>query len=287
MLASFRSPPETLIGSGEYLLYGDITREWGHWIIEQFINQKYLTGTASQFGIAEIYADVMDKIEKLYDHKLSYDDIKLNSRKISKLVYSQVQLFNQASNMQARRSISLEMKENLLNTFGPKPRCWLTGYEFSEEVIENFISSSGKGTTDLVLPRYIDQYLPIGRKARDITIEVDHLYPYSLGGKDELDNYRLVCGWSNAVKSNYITAYSGSSGHLNQNEYYPRSYYYWALRSIGLKRKCEVKGCTNTIENSQLTVCSSWGEDMLITPASMKVVCKEHSITRHDRYIKR
>jgi 5-methylcytosine-specific restriction endonuclease McrA len=33
-------------------------------------------------------------------------------------------------------------------------------------------------------------------------LQVDHITPYSLGGKTEVDNGQTMCGWCNRLKSN-------------------------------------------------------------------------------------
>ncbi|MFE8729754.1 hypothetical protein, partial [Aeromonas hydrophila] len=60
--------------------------------------------------------------------------------------------------------------------------------------------------------------------------------------------------------------------------------YYWVLRLIGLRRKCEHPGCNKTIENCELRVRSSLGKSKLITPLNMQVVCEEHD-DLDDRFV--
>ncbi|WP_068714518.1 HNH endonuclease [Vibrio tritonius] len=279
-LASLKTP-DILLGIRKDIIQGDITREWLRWIIEQFVDYSHI---GTNCTIVKVYSDIYSCIDKLIGLQEN-DDYKINiSKQLSKLVLSRMEKLNKSSR---RKSISNEVKRDLIDIYssGDSLRCWLTGYEFSPEAIFNFDAPKSE-RVNLKLPEFVDRLKPIGLNESDLRIEVDHLYPFSLGGKDDIDNYRLICGWANRVKSNHITAYSPGN-RLNQNSgFWPRSYYYWLLRLIGLRRKCEYPGCKNNLGNSELTVESIFGPTKNITPASMRVVCREHSVLP-NRYIKR
>jgi hypothetical protein len=272
--------PDYLIGPRVDLLQGDISREWFKWIVDQFVDNSFFSKTINFF---QIYADVNNSIEFLIGNQKDQEDKKEITNLISKMVEERIVFLN--SEDRRRKSISINIKEDLLKIYGPKPRCWLTGLKFSDEAIFNFTAKK-INKVNLNLPLYVDKYRPIGGNERDLSIEVDHLYPFSYGGKDDLDNFRLICGWANRVKSNHVTGYSTGTRVSGASKIYPNSFYYWVVRAIGLKRKCEVFNCQNNINNSELTICSQLGDTKAITPVSMKIICKHHD-TRGGRYIPR
>ncbi|KUJ00071.1 HNH endonuclease domain-containing protein [Vibrio sp. MEBiC08052] len=274
-------PPDMLMGIRRDLLQGDISREWVKWVIEQFIDHKYLKSNCSYVWI---FSDIYKNIESLIGLQAS-NEVKMDIAKIiSKLVKDRIDWIKSEY---SRKSFSVKLKEDLLDAYMSegKVRCWLTGYEFSKDAIFNF-QSTKSDKVKINLPEYVDRIRPIGLTENDLRIEIDHLYPYSLGGNDSLDNYRLVCGWANRVKSNNISGYSLGTKINQKVGIWPKSYYYWIIRLIGLRRKCEEKGCKNHLGNSELTVESIFGPDKAITPTSMKVVCYKHS-KLPNRFIKR
>lgn len=273
-------PPEVLMGVRRDIMQGDISREWCKWIVEQFIDDRFLQ---KECTFPFVYSEVSECLKLLFGMQYSYDERQEIAIHISNLVIERVGHIN--AEKKRRSGITKGIKESLLAIYGEQPRCWLTGYKFSQEALHNFTASKNE-KLPLILPKYIDKYKPIGVIDRDICIEIDHLYPFSLGGDDSLDNFRLICGWANKVKSNHISGYSKGTRESPKNELHPKRYYYWALRLIGLRRKCEADGCDKTINNAELTVCSSIGPTKIINPISMKVVCREHD-TLASRFIKR
>lgn len=272
--------PDYLIGPRVDLLQGDISREWFKWIVDQFVDKSFFSKTTNYY---KIYADVKQSIEFLVGNQKNCDDKNEITRLISNRVEERINFLNLEE--RRRKAITLSVKEDLLSIYGPKPRCWLTGLEFSNDALFNFTAKQADKVS-LKLPTYVDKYRPIGVNERDLSIEVDHLYPFSYGGEDDLSNYRLICGWANKVKSNHVTGYSPGTKVSGASKLYPNNFFYWVIRALGLKRKCEVPGCTNHIGNSELTICSHIGDTKAITPVSMKVVCKQHD-TRAGRYVKR
>lgn len=274
-------PPDLLMGVRRNMMHGEIVREWSKWIIEQFIDENHLNENAS-FG--EILKDVYFTLDSLVGGQVSGDDKKSIAKILSQMVLNRIRQITIAK--KRRVNLSSQTKGSLLGIYGPRPRCWLTGYQFTDEAIHNFTACKNEHRV-LKLPAFIDRYKPMGLCERDLTIEVDHLYPFSLGGTDDIDNYRLVCGWANSVKSNHVTGYStGTRADISEN-LFPKRYYYWVVRLIGMRRKCEISGCTNHIGNDELTVRSSLGNSKIVTPISMQVVCQEHASLLVGRYISR
>lgn len=276
---SHMSFPDSFLGPRRDLLKGDMYREWGRWFIEQFIDERYLTnGTSYVEMLRDVYTIVNSIVGWTYDEKSRKEIAGI----ISKYVMKRVN-FCVSDNTKRRKLTKLD-KHDLLYFLGSSPRCWMTGLLFQETAIDIFL---GDREAKIKLPSFVDKYMPIGINERHLMIEVDHLYPFTLGGSDDLDNYRLICGWANIIKSSQTSIYSRGtlftreiSTYLNVNNYY------WALRTIGLKRKCECADCNKTLENSQLTISSFHGQGKLVNPISMKVFCYDHA-DKGNRFISR
>lgn len=271
-------PPELLMGVRKDLLQGDIYIEWFRWIVEQFIEREYLHKAPS---FPFVFESIHKEISVLVGMQISDEQKIFLSKHISRLVIDRVSIYHNKKS--TRKAISLETKLSLLDIYGKKPRCWLTGYQFTDEAIFNFTEPKSEHLA-LKLPVYVDRLRPIGLNERDISIEVDHLHPFSQGGADDIGNYRLACGWANKIKSDSTTGYSAAQKHISMGSYSSNGLYYWVLRLIGLRRKCEHPGCNKTIEHNELRVRSSLGKSKLINPLNMQVVCEDHD-DLDDRYI--
>lgn len=271
--------PDSFLGPRRDLLKGDMYREWGRWFIEQFIDEKYLiNGTSYVEVLYDVYAIVGQIVGWSYDEK--------NKREIAGVISQYVvnRVKYCIKDGIKRRKITNYEKLDLLNILGVQPRCWMTGLLFSEQAIEAFL---GNKSAVIPLPAFVDKYMPIGVTQRHLKIEIDHLYPFSLGGNDDIDNYKLICGWANIMKSSQTSIYGrGTLFRKELSEYLNVNNYYWALRAIGLKRKCECDSCHKTLDNSQLTISSFHGAGKLINPISMKVYCYDHA-DKKGRFVSR
>lgn len=268
--------PEQLLGRRKDLLRGDIHREWGRWFIEQFMDEKYYK---KEINYPMVWIDVKEILDNILGWEYEDEKKKYIARVITQYVIEQVELSKKS---RKRNVISLDDKNFLLSLHNKQPRCWLTGVPFSENAIDTFLGYRYKS---IDLPSFIDRYLPIGVIEQHLLIEVDHLYPLHSGGDNELDNYKLICGWANRVKSSQISLYMKGTGAIaTQNLGIDN--YYWALRAIGMRRRCEHPGCNATLDNASLTIESYHGQGKLINPISMKVLCYDH-IQDKERFIKR
>ncbi|EFO5516625.1 hypothetical protein HN069_000793 [Salmonella enterica] len=270
--------PDPMLGFRRDLLKGDMYREWGRWFIEQFIDVKYLS---SNVTYPEIFYDVFRIIDTICGWTYDRTDKMEVSGIISRYVLQRVNIITESNK---RRRVSLSERRELLDLLGEKPRCWLTGMPFSPEAIAIFL---GERDVKIKLPDYVDKYMPIGLVERDLKIEVDHLYPFALGGDDSIENFRLICGWANMVKSSQVSMYGRGTKYTKSiRPYQSIDNYYWAIRTLGLKRKCECDGCKNNLENSLLTISSFHGAGKIINPISMKIMCYEHAY-ENDRFVLR
>jgi len=158
---------------------------------------------------------------------------------------------------------------------GDPPRCWLTGYKFTNDAIDRFLGDSSVVPSPLT---FVDIYKRQGLVSRDLQIEIDHLHPFSLGGGDE-DNLKIVCGWANSNKGAKVSLY-GASGLAVQAKIGGRSLFlpqpYWVIRLIGSVRKCEhEEGCENDIGSVELTVAPSL-KSGIPNPIGLRVCCPSH-----------
>lgn len=268
--------PDQLLGRRKDLLRGDIHREWGRWFIEQFMDEKYYK---NNINYPIVWKDVKNILNNILSWDYEEEKIKNIAKIITKYVLDQVYL---ARASRKRKVLSYRDRGFLLSLFKEQPRCWLTGIPFSENAIDKFL---GHGSRDIILPDYIDKHLPIGTIEQHLSIEVDHLYPLYYGGTNEIENFRLICGWANRVKSSQVSFYMKGTGDIGSQKIGIDNYY-WALRAIGMRRKCEHHNCNATLENSPLTIESYHGEGKIINPISMKVLCYDHIMDK-ERFVKR
>ncbi|AEN63237.1 hypothetical protein Entas_0483 [Enterobacter soli] len=268
--------PDQLLGRRKEILRGDIHREWGRWFIEQFMDERYFI---ENINYPKVFLEVNAILKNILSWDFEEDKVKTLARIITKYVLDQVQF---VKSTRKRKVLDNKDKSFLLSLYSSQPRCWLTGLPFSDNAIDLFL---GYEPGPIMLPEFVDKYLPIGLLQQHLTIEIDHLYPFHCGGDDDFANFKLICGWANRVKSSQISFYMKGTGNVGKSNI-GLDNYYWALRAIGMRRKCEHPNCTATLENSPLTIESYHGEGKIINPISMKVLCYDH-IQDKERFIKR
>lgn len=159
--------PDYLMGPRVDVLQGDISREWYKWIIDQFLDKKFFTGRLNFF---EIFQDVQKSIEVLVGNQKDADDKNAIAKEISNMILNRVQFLT--SDLERRRSMGISVKEDLLDIYGPNPRCWLTGFEFSDKALSNFTAKTNE-KVKLDIPKFVDKFRPIGTIERDLSIEID------------------------------------------------------------------------------------------------------------------
>ena len=144
--------PDYLLGVRRELLQGDISREWTHWIVEQFFDVDYLNQEAT---FPKVCGDVQESLDYLVGQQLSDDD-KIN---LSEVITEHLIKKIERENTEKRRPpITQKIRKELISIYGDRPRCWLTGYQFSSQAVEKFIDSDPR---ELPLPLYVDKYMPI------------------------------------------------------------------------------------------------------------------------------
>jgi hypothetical protein len=79
------------------------------------------------------------------------DDDKIN---LSEVITEHLIKKIERENTEKRRPpITQKIRKELISIYGDRPRCWLTGYQFSSQAVEKFIDSDPR---ELPLPLYVD-----------------------------------------------------------------------------------------------------------------------------------
>ena len=186
-----------------------------------------------------------------------------------------------------RRQISREHKLKLLDAVIPEVRCWICGFQFSDEAVERFQSGEGLGSFQR---EFVDFFKPSGLRKSDHAIEVDHISPHSAGGL-EGDNLALSCGWCNRHKGAFSSLYDQAlSPHTLSHPKIgrvstPRPF--WVVRLLATRRRCEFEGgCVSCSADSHLTVSlrNPYGA---ANPTNLIVVCDRHDQMKNSRYVSR
>ncbi len=280
-IANQRVPDFITSGRGT-LLRADIHILWTKWFLESICDpEKFVSANQNYFHIL----NAVKKRVPIIFPSITKQEQKQITRYIAELIDKEVQ----RKQPRSRISIDRETKKFLLDLYDQEPRCWICGHEFSQLAKEKFLNASND--QDISLPLFIDYITLHGLKDRHTFIEVDHVIPFSRGGQDDIDNYRLSCGWCNSHKSDRISIYDvpfklKTIKHPKlgrQSIPHP----FWIVRLLSVRQQCEHEsGCDKTVGNSQLTVVYKH-PDGAMNLTNLKVVCPEHDFLGSDRLISR
>lgn len=182
-----------------------------------------------------------------------------------------------------RQPVSLSLRYRLVDAYRGEVFCWLCGYRFVGEAVENFLRGTPYHSPVQFL---VDFVYPRGSKDRDVSIVVDHVSPLARGGVDTFENMRLACSFCNSSKSDAITLYEGrremrSFHHPNLGYVYLPSRS-WIVRLFALSGSCAK--CEKRASEGQLFVghvSGAWG----MNPVSMRVFCEDHEGLGPDRFV--
>lgn len=165
----------------------------------------------------------------------------------------------------------------LLDSCGTRPYCWYCGYRFEQRVAHAFEEGSTQPQVSRVL--MVDYMMPRGLQFRDFKIEVDHVVPFSLGGADAVENYRLSCGWCNRQKSALsimtdAATYPAVFHHPRIGLAF-RPVAFWSIRVLATSRQCHVEDCGQGIDSGQLFIApvQSGGAPV---PGNLAAFCLDH-----------
>lgn len=274
--------PERILGERRSsILRSDIGILWSSWFLESLLDPNRYATAGKTYPM--LFSDAFRLVTERFSH-LTKDEAKLFASEISRELWRRVENIRQGSD---RIKLDKNSRYDLLSLAGDQPRCWICGYLFSELAIKNF--ANGK-ISELKAFEFVDVFKPIGLNVIDLTIQVDHVEAWSLGGRN-LDNLKLSCAWCNRNKSNHTSIYdvSGSALVANSNSYEIHSLpqRFWTIRLISTVRRCEhPSGCSCTTENSELTIepINPLG---MATPTNLRVVCGAHHYLKEKRLMTR
>lgn len=277
---SGREIPSHIYRGQDTLLKADIKTLYQDWYIESICDPRsYPKG--AKYG--EIFKTVYDEIERLL-----HDSKKAEIKELASLITETILRRIESLNVSRRKAFDKWQRRTLVDYAGKEVRCWICGYRFEDEAVENFTAK--KSYTPSAVPTFVDIMKPRLNPARDYSIEVDHVFPHSKGGEDE-GNLRLACGWCNRYKSNKTSIYE-APGHPQKSIRVKGAILsiptpIWVIRMIAVRQQCETdSGCEMTIGNSELTVTPN-NIKGANNPFNLKVTCYEHDTISKYRMIHR
>ena len=274
--------PDDVLGQHPTLSKGDINFQWARWFFEGLANPE--TYTVSRATYVTIFADVWQAVNKRF-YSFDEQERKALTRILAEILNAEV---IRARQRKRRHSVGVAQRKELIELCDERPRCWFCGYLFGKWAIEKFLNrGSGQPPS---LPDFVDIFLPRGLSSRGLSIEIDHLVPFSHGGGD-VNNLVLACGWCNKYKSAYTSLYEVDPRprRINKNQFgiisLPNPF--WVVRLLGVTKKCGYRGgCTKSTANSAMTVAAVC-EGGSMTPANIQVTCVDHHPTKEKRLLPR
>lgn len=272
--------PDFITGNQDVILRADITTLWTQWFLESICDPERFIENYP--GYAHVVHSVKNEIPFLFSNIpiAKHGEI---IRQISKLLDGEIK----RRHIQHRVTFDSRIKNMLLDIYGSEPRCWICGYKFSTWAMKKF---SGQITSEEVpQPQFIDYLMPRGLNSRDLQIEIDHVFPFSEGGEEDIENLRLACGWCNVHKSNRLSLYDVASKpgiihHPNLGRV-TVPHPFWNVRLLSLHRQCQHEGgCDRTVDNAELTITSRHPKGSM-NPMNLRVTCIEHDNIGSNRFI--
>lgn len=259
--------PEQVFGEYPALLRGDIHRLWAEWFLGAFVD-------VNRFAVGEVsYANIYKSVREFCLSALgTKPPVGHLAKVIARLADEEVTRLKRSAK---RKGLPIDDRQLMVDLADGRPRCWVCGYRFAEEAIENFLK--GKFQHELPAPLLVDIFKPIGLTSRDMQIEVDHVFPFSRGGGDE-ENLRIACGWCNRHKSNYASLYDTAGVDRvgkTKSGYYSLPQPLWVVRLLALSGASEYSG--KTARDCELTVTLR-NPNGKATPPNLVVVSSEGEI---------
>ncbi|WP_376740246.1 HNH endonuclease [Gordonia sputi] len=268
-------------------MQADVRLSWVAWFARQFIDStRFSIDRSLTWSVA--YAQCSQRLVDYFED-CPRDEIRIAARKITDIIWAEVEVERSERN---RVAVSNALKEDLWLANEPGSRCYLCGREFDELAREKYLGRR-TGIRDRALPTFVDFTRPIGLVPRDLDVEIDHYLPVSAGGRTELANLRLSCGWCNRIKGARSTlyqgtAYSGKVLYVKELGYCQVPDPLWVVRVIATRGRCEYRGgCSVTLASGELFVAPRRQNTRELTPFTMGVYCKEHDQWKTARYVPR
>ncbi|WP_028324753.1 HNH endonuclease [Desulfatirhabdium butyrativorans] len=262
--------PENVLGRRRSLLRADINEQWAIWFIESLADPRRYAG--NDVSYAFLFRDVLTVVDQRF-HTFTKPEKKRIASTVARILQQRVLAF-QAKRQ--RQPVSRSEKISLIELAGSSPRCWLCGWQFTKEAIDNFIQ---QGRREIPLPKFIDFLKPRGLKQRDLSIEIDHVVAHVHGGENE-GNLRLACGWCNRYKSALTSIYDveGRPRQVKPNNLGINSLPqpFWIVRLLATERVCEhPEGCDCSADDSEMTIAPICNGGAL-NPSNLRVTCYSH-----------
>lgn len=270
--------PSIIFGRRKNILRGDINEQWVRWFIEsiadplQYVNNKK--------GYIYLFKEVFEAVKGLSSHVATDPEIKEMASVIARIISKLSKLISQSD---TRRTLNKEERRLLLDISDEEPACWICGARFSDQAIDQFLCGK-KRCIDL--PEFVDILKPRGLNQRDLSVEVDHVMPFSKGGS-EIDNLKLSCGWCNLHKYSYMSIYdvNGQPRLAGPNNLglttLPQPF--WVVRLLAVEKACEHKdGCRKTTKDTEMTI-EPIRKLGALNPSNLRVICYEHDSCKKYR----
>ncbi|MCV7060851.1 HNH endonuclease [Mycolicibacterium vaccae] len=269
--------PQGLGGTSGWLLQGDANYLWARWFLEGLADPlPYLDGRKLY---PHLYKSVSDAL--LADAgQIPADERAELARGLAKLLWREIR------GRLIRQRVNTDRETRLL-LWDLYPRCWVCGAAFSEWARARFLQENS--VTAERTPPFVDFYRPRGAALNDLRIEVEHVVPHSAGGRSEMHNLRLSCGWCNRAKSNRTLIYDAEAATSSLRHptlgivSVPQPF--WVVRFLAMRGRCEnVSGCSSRTTTHELTVAPRNAQGTP-NPANLIVVCREHDPLRDVRLV--
>lgn len=262
--------PENVLGRRRTLLRADINEQWAMWFIESLADPRRYADKGISYPF--LFRDVLTVVDQRF-HTFTKPEKKQIASTVARILHQRISAFQ---DKRQRQSVSRSEKILLIELAGSSPRCWLCGWQFTEEAIDNFIQ---QGRREITLPKFIDVLIPRGLKQRDLSIEIDHVVAHAHGGDNE-GNLRLACGWCNRYKSALTSIYDveGRPRQVKPNNLGINSLPqpFWLVRLLATERRCEhSEGCDRSADNSEMTIAPIYKGGAL-NPSNLMVTCYTH-----------
>lgn len=272
--------PASIMSDRSSLLRADAKILWTQWFLEAICDPEVFVSSNQYYP--HILKVVKGQVSHLFPRATINQQRELTAQ-ISTLIDQEIERRSGRN----RPVITIAKKRTIWDLSGPDQRCWICGYKFTDWAKRRFLEEE---KVKLSLPRFVDFIKPIGLLARDISIELDHVIPFSRGGLED-ENLRLACGWCNARKGSKISVYDVDSK--------PRKFFhpklgnitvpngFWTVRLLALRNKCEHPGgCTKTTDVEELTITPN-NLTGALNPTNLRVTCLEHDPLGSSRLVSR
>lgn len=278
-LAELKVPSE-VFREREWLLQADIALSHARWFLEGLVDPApYADGALRTSTFVHLFQTMLNAVTNLKPD-LPIPEARDLAKALADVAWKDITQRREERIRWTRRT-----RDSLWNLYGPRPRCYLCGYQFSTAACNRFMRTS---TSPVPLPTLVDFTRPRVLE-RHVLIEIDHVSPLASGGGNDDSNLRLACGWCNGVKSDYGSLYDTRTP-LDSTVQHPmwglisRPRPMWVLRVVRMRGKCEDRHCGALLEDAELFV-APWSTKGALTPPNIRVFCAEHDPWRGPRYL--